>query len=146
MPRISKITIGRLFNLGSYEHVRYELTAEIDPGESAEVAVVAIERILSALNPKMPGSVISEEEIRRKEAELARMIAMPDDEFDRYHRGYVGTRQEYLDRIAEGIGENKVKRAAWLARSKKARQMLNDLGGAAEWKDAKLDWDDYDEF
>lgn len=26
---VTKITIGRLFNLGSYEHVRYELTVEI---------------------------------------------------------------------------------------------------------------------
>jgi hypothetical protein len=31
-----------------------------------------------------------------------------------------------------------------MERSKKARELFNDLGGAAEWKDAKSDWEDYD--
>lgn len=38
------------------------------------------------------------------------------------------------------------KRDAALARAARARKMFDDLGGAAAWKDAKLDWDsDYED-
>jgi hypothetical protein len=39
---ITKITIGRLYNLGSYEHVRYELTAEVPQGESPATAIIGM--------------------------------------------------------------------------------------------------------
>ena len=31
--KITKITVGRLHNLGNYEHVRYELTVEVPEGQ-----------------------------------------------------------------------------------------------------------------
>ena len=51
---ITKITIGRLYNLGSYEHIRYELTCEIPSGESPATALIGLEKLIGALNPKLP--------------------------------------------------------------------------------------------
>lgn len=42
--------------------------------------------------------------------------------------------------------DNVARREAWEARSAKARKLLEDLGGAANFKDAKLDWEDGDDF
>lgn len=86
------MTIGRLYNLGSYEHVRYELTAE---------------------------------------------------EFRRRNGHFEGTPEEYVQRCKEMHGQNVAERNAWEERSAKARKMMDDLGGAAKWRDAKLDWEDY---
>jgi len=141
---ITKITIGRLYNLGSYEHVRYEMTAEIAEGESASKALIGLEKILSALNPKAPGSVPDEDAIKRDIRRLQEMRALNDEDFERFHGGYKGTRAEYLDRISQSIAEGTERLNAWKAKAAKARELLDDLGGAAEFKDAKLDWENYD--
>jgi hypothetical protein len=31
-PRVVRVGIGRLYNLGNYEHIRYDLTIEIPEG------------------------------------------------------------------------------------------------------------------
>ena len=41
---ITKITIGRLYNLGNYEHVRHDLTVEVKDGESAATAITGMEK------------------------------------------------------------------------------------------------------
>ena len=140
--KTTKITIARLYNLGSYEHARYEITAEISEGESASKALIGLEKILSALNPKPPGSVPSEDETKREIRRLEEMRALDDDTFERCHGGYKGTRAEYIERISKSIAEGTARREAWQAKAEKARDLLDDLGGAAEWKDAKLDWED----
>jgi hypothetical protein len=141
--KITKITIGRLFNLGSYEHIRYELCAEVADGESAEKALTGIERILEALNPK--AITKSQGETDREIVRLEAMRRMDDDEFSQHYGGsFKGTRKEYQDRISAGIMEEIEKRHEWKNRNKRARQLLDDLGGAAEWKDAKLSWEDDD--
>jgi len=137
--KITRITIGRLHNLGNYEHIRYELTAEIPDGESPGTALIGMERILEALDPKCPFP--SMEEIGREQFRLDEKRKLDDEEFERLYRG---TREEYTARMQEGIDENRAKRKAWDARHAKARKLLEDLGGAANWKDAKLDWEDGD--
>ena len=140
--KVSKITIGRLYNLGNYEHVRYELTVEVPEGESAAVAVKGMERILEAMSPHM--AVQSESELKRKAAEVERMKTMPAVEWERNYGGHKGTPTEIIERYQTGLDEETLKRQTALARAAKARQLFDDLGGAAEWKDAKLAWEDND--
>ena len=46
--RVSKITVGRLHNLGNYEHVRYEVTVELPPGTAPASVVRDLEDTLRA--------------------------------------------------------------------------------------------------
>lgn len=145
---ITKITIGRLYNLGSYEHVRYELTAEVPDGESAATALLGLERIITALSPKT--STHSRPELEREHNRIEEMrhqlAGKGEDEFRRIHGHFVGTPSEYIDRCAQSYSESVARRDAWEARSEKARKLLDDLGGAANWRDAKLDWQSGDDF
>lgn len=137
---VTKITIGRLFNLGSYEHVRYEIAVEIADGESPATALIGLEKILEALNPRCPCQ--SKDEIKRSRFRLSTMEQLDDEQFERQHGGYTGTRSEYTERIRQGIVDEEAKLKVWQDRHSKARKLLEDLGGAANWKDAKLDWED----
>lgn len=146
-PHISRITIDRLFNLGSYEHVKYGLTIDIPNGCDLKVAsvFVGVERLLEALNPKTLNSCKSESELKREELRLKKAALMTDEQFARQygHAGmsYVGTRAQYQERMRQSWEESKQRRADMCALAEKARQLLDDLGGAAVWKDAKLDWE-----
>ncbi len=140
--KITKITIGRLYNLGSYEHIRYELTVDVPEGESAATAVLGMERILTALNPSK--STKDKAEIDREKHRLETMRALSDEDFRRQHYGFVGTKEEYLQRIQDGIDEATAKRLQWEARQGQARRLFDHLGGASKFRDAKLDWEDYD--
>ena len=51
---VSRIVVGRLYNLGNYEHVRYELTVDVPEGRSAALALKNTLRLLKAANPKPP--------------------------------------------------------------------------------------------
>lgn len=143
--QITKITIGRLFNIGNYEHIRYELSAEIQHGESAESALIGLEKVVSALNPKR--SCKTWDEIKRAERDLCEMRGFTDEEFSRrYGYAFKGAREEYENRIAAGIVEAKFETDKWETRHAKARKYLDAVGGAAKWKDAKLDWENNDQF
>ena len=142
---VTKITIGRLYNLGSYEHIRYELTVEVSQGESPATALLGMEKILTALNPKT--ATLTRAELEREKHRLEELHKkLSDDgpdEFRRCHGHFVGTPEEYIERCEQSHAENVARRDAWEAMSEKARKMLEDLGGAANWRDAKLDWEDY---
>jgi len=141
---ITRITVGRLYNLGSYEHIRYELSVDVPVGESPATALVAVEKILSALSPKTcTHSRIELERDKQRIADMRDVLATQgEEEFRRRHgHSFVGTPEEYIDRCQVSYDENVQRRGAWEYRSEKARKMLEDLGGAANWKDAKLDWE-----
>ena len=140
---ITKITVGRLYNLGSYEHVRYELTVEVKDGESAATAITAIEKILSGLAPLK--GIKSDLELKQKRVEIERMKVMPLVDWERQYGHYAGTAAEVIKRYEEAQAEEIIKAAFVKSRALIARQLFDDLGGAAQWKDAKLDWEDYDE-
>jgi len=143
---VTKITIGRLYNLGSYEHVRYEISVEVKEGESAATAMLGLEKILSELNPRT--STNSRQELARefhRITELRNELSLPEDEFRRKHGHFVGTPFDYVKRVQESHDQNVAKRYAWERRQSKARKMLEDLGGAANWRDAKLDWETDDD-
>lgn len=146
--KISRITIGRLYNLGSYEHVRYELTAEVPDGYSPAVTLIGMEKILAALNPRT--STHDRTELAREKHRLEEMHRRLSDEgpdaFYRYYGHFVGTPEEYIASSERSHAENVAQRDVWEARSAKARKLLEDLGGAANFKDAKLDWETYGDF
>lgn len=145
---ISKITIGRLYNLGSYEHVRYELTAEIPAGDSPTTALIGMEKILAALSPKTSTHSRDELEHDQRSIDAKHELLSSDgpEDFVRRHGHFEGTPEEYIVRCEESHAKNVSERDAWEARSAKARKLLEDLGGAANWKDCKLDWDSTDDF
>lgn len=142
---ITKITIGRLYNLGSYEHIRYELTAEVPQGESPATCIIGMEKILAGLSPKTHTHTRTELEREKHNVEEMRhlLAGKGEEEFRRRHGySFVGTPEEYIARCEESHLKNVAERDAWEARSEKARKLLEDLGGAANFKDAKLDWED----
>ena len=83
MPRstVTRITIARLFNLGSYEHIRYEVTVEVPEGRSASSALIGLETVLSRLSPKRPVGTPSTSELATAFARLERLKTLSDEEF-----------------------------------------------------------------
>lgn len=140
---ISKITVGRLYNLGNYEHIRYELTVDVRP-EEASKAIIAVEKLLAGLAP-IRGTVKTELELQHMRSSIDRMKTMPACEFERSYRGYDGTPSEIVARHEATLSEETSKRNEATKRAAIARNLFNDLGGAAQWKDCKLDWQDYEE-
>ncbi len=49
--KLTKITMARLYNLGHYEHVRFELSAEVPKGGSAKQTFLDLGAILARLRP-----------------------------------------------------------------------------------------------
>lgn len=148
--KVTKITVGRLYNLGSYEHVRYELTVEIPPGESATDAIIGVERILEGMKPESKSCIHSQTELERESRHISALHELlsneGSDEFRNRNGYFKGTPEEYIARCEQIYQENLTKRTAWDARAKKARELFDNIGGASEWKDAKLDWEnDYND-
>lgn len=148
--RVSKITVGRLYNLGSYEHVRYEISLDVAPGESAAKAMIGLERIVKALAPEKSACVKTHDELRRELANIERMRAdlatLGEETFRQRHGFFEGTAKQYIKRCFESWKTSRKKRIAWDRRSAKARAKLDSVGGASKWKDAKLDWENDNDF
>lgn len=146
--KAAKITIGRLYNLGSYEHVRYEISVEVGMEESARDALLGVEKILEGLKPESKCCVKSLFDLERGEHRIkelrAALVANDEGEFRRKHGHFVGTPEEYVARCEESQVGDMAKREAYERRARHARWLLDHLGGAAEWKDAKLDWENDD--
>lgn len=121
-PRVSRITVGRLYNLGNYEHVRYEITVDVPAGVKPSHALTQTLRVLKAANPKPP---CSDYEIRTARESMAKK---PEDltEYDRGHMDIFKQRVERYD--------------AWLAQKERALRILDDIGGSKVEVDAKEAW------
>ena len=91
-PRISRITLGRLHNLGNYEHVRYEVTVELPPGTSPASVARELEDTLNALEPRQP---VSDWDLRQavKTLALPEPVLEPKNDDDRFE-----TPQQVLQR------------------------------------------------
>lgn len=55
-PRVSRVTIGRLYNLGNYEHVRLEVSVDMPPGSSPASVLGDLDALMAGMNPKAPHS------------------------------------------------------------------------------------------
>ena len=142
---VSRITVGRLFNLGNYEHVRYEVTVDVAAGESATQAATAVEAILENLKPLKTQCIETESEIAHAKRAIEEMKTLPAVEWER-RWGTDKTPSEIIQRHEQALAERITKREAAVSRAAMARRLLDDLGGAAQWKDAKLDWQDDSDF
>lgn len=140
---ITKITIGRLYNLGNYEHVRYELTADIPAGESPATCLIGMEKLLAALNPARPPGVPTLGDIKSAEDRLALTYEMTDEEIA---RKYGKCRALVLHKMNKELLAKRTRQQSYDAELARARKQLDDLAGAANYVDAKRDWhdDDYD--
>lgn len=135
--QIRRITIGRLYNLGNYEHVRYELSVEIGEGRSAALALRNTLRLLKAVNPKPP--------IPAYEYERAKLqIEKPDD----WHKNIEDKTQQTKVRREMVVEAKKAvkKFETWVNRRHAAEMVLDDIGGTKSYKDAKLSWGDDDDY
>ena|SRR3990167_5437432 len=140
--KVEKIEIGRLYNLGSYEHISYKLTVAIADGESAATAITGMEKILAGLAPLGNAGLATNSEIAQKKNEIEKMKTMPLADWEQRYGHYAATAVELIERYEGSLQGAIEKRTAAVARAQKARALFDDLGGAAQWKDAKLDWDD----
>lgn len=137
---VTKITVARLYNLGNYEHVRYELTADVPPESGATGAMIALEKILEGMRPVK--GVMSLEDLKRKQEEINLMKTMPAVEWERRYGHYAGTPTEIIARFEESLKDDTERREKAVQIAQKARLLLDNLGGAAVWADAKLGWED----
>jgi len=144
--RISKITVGRLYNLGNYEHVRYDLTVDVAEGESAASAIIALEKIIAGMKPLKNQPIKQEAELERDRRRIEEMKTMPVADWERNYGTYKGTVREIIERHEKDLAENENKRDAAVTRARRARQLFDDLAGAEKWTDAKLTWDNDDYF
>jgi len=134
---VSKITIGRLFNLGNYEHIRYEIAVDVFPGKAAD-ALIGLERILETLNPKKPDYYLTPAAITSAENRIKMLREMTDEQV-RHQHGQ--SKYSLLTKWLKQLEDQKTKTLHWDIRQAHARFMLNDLGGAAKRVDAKEHWD-----
>lgn len=123
-PYVSKITVGRLHNLGNYEHVRYEIEVQVPEGKSASQVLENIERTLDGLDPKPPVSVHDLLNARS-------MLAKPLEEWPEWQRGNEESYRSHIERDK-----------AWRKLQTTARKALDDIGGTTVYTDAKDKWDD----
>lgn len=126
---ISRITIGRLYNLGNYEHVRYELTADIPAGVKPAAVLVNVLKIIRAVDPKPPSSKYELARALEIVAKVEASTEIPEHEKDNLNL--------YRDRIRI--------HANWKANREKALEALDRFGGTEKLTDAKLSWGDDDD-
>lgn len=139
-PRISRISIGRVYNLGNYEHVRYEVTVEIPPGVSAAKAVIGLERIVAGLKPDR--SIQTPSDLASMERQIESMKKMTAEEWETRFRHAAGSRPEVIARYIDDLRKERKRREASVKRQERARKLFDSLNGAAVWRDAKLAWED----
>lgn len=139
-PRISRVTIARLHNLGNYEHVRYEVTVELPPGTSPASVLHRTEQLLNRLDPKAPHSAY--------EVLLAqRLLSKPEPglaDFDDGRDHYETPEQRLASALLERENARKLLQRydEWRKRRDAAHLAFDELGGSRVFTDAKDGWDD----
>ena len=122
--KVSRITIGRLYNLGNFEHIRYEISVDVDGNASATLRNV--ENIIAALNPKRQCDAHTHWRVER----LEKKTDLTDDD------------NKELEQLKKRVKADE----AALKRREKAREKLDKLNGTSVYKDAKLEWDEEDRY
>jgi len=141
--KVRTITLGRLYNLGNYEHIRYEIAVDLDPAEDPSEMLIGLSRIMESLKPLEKYQCPTERSLERARKDILRHEAMSDEEYEREHFGATSTRRQYIDFSIAQLKRDTERREEAIAKREKAHKMLDALGGAAKWTDAKLDWEDW---
>lgn len=121
--QVTRIAIGRLHNLGNYEHIRYDITVDLTNGENPGLIIHRLERLLGALAP-----IKADWEYNRAKE----ILADPERQKDEPARNL----EIYQQRVT--------KHEKAVARRERALILFGALGGASEFTDAKLKWEDDD--
>lgn len=121
---VNRITIGRVHNLGNYEHVRFEISVNLTEEDQPGACLAEIYDLLEDLDPTPP---VSDYDYQRAKAALGR----PDEEWEEWERGNLEHYQNTVNRFEEHR-----------TRRRSAVEQLNQLKGTARYRDAKDDWED----
>lgn len=124
--RISRITVGRVHNLGNYENIRYEVTVDVGFNDNPAKILNHLETTLEDLQAE---SGVDSYELRRARAALEK----PESELD-----------EWDLKNLDGFKNKVAKHEEAIKRRAEAKEALNSLGGTAVYTDAKDSWSDED--
>lgn len=123
---VTRLTIARLYSVGNYEHIRFELGAEVPKGGSAKQTLLDLGAIIARLKPvRIPynygvaKAALQKLPEQMSEAEKARL-----DEYRSIVSEYECAKNLRLE----------------------ALNKLDDLGGTSKHTDAKDSWDDEPQF
>ena len=140
-PRISRVTIARLHNLGNYEHVRYEVTVEIPPDSTPPAEVMRhLSEMLDSLEPKAP---YSPAEVRQDMA----IVSAPVPQIAHFMDGrnhYMSPQERLTEalRMREQAERRLARQKQWESSRDNALSRFNAFGGTSRHEDAKEKWDD----
>ncbi|MDQ3802966.1 MAG: hypothetical protein M3416_03820 [Acidobacteriota bacterium] len=123
--RVSRLHVGRVYNLGNYENMRVEVTVEVGTEDDPARLLRSLEGILDDLRAEGP------EEWYLSRARRA--LEKPESEMDEDDR-------KQLDKHREVIAQHEDA----MRRRAAARAALSTLNYNCERRDAKDDWDDED--
>lgn len=120
--RITQITVARLYNLGNYEHVRFEINAEVPKGGSPKQTLFDLAAIAQRLKPvKKPYDYDN----------MVKTLNKVSEELSEYEKSNI---EEWRERVKEYAALKECQRAAL--------DMLEAIGGTSKRTDAKKDWRD----
>lgn len=125
--KITRLSIGRVHNLGNYENVRYEVQVDVGEGENVSQLLANLENILEDVRAV---SWVSKWDYDRAKE----MLAKPASELSEIELSNLDL---YKKRIADYESVNE--------KRQKAKDALNTLGGNTVFTDAKENWDDQDD-
>lgn len=118
--KVKTITVARLYNTGDYEHVRYELSADVPKDSSACKVMQGLLAILHACSPKCPVS-------RNRMKDLQDRINLPADK----QKHYYGLEGDSLDKAIETakaeLAELQIEYCKWTDARKTALAALDDV-------------------
>lgn len=123
MALISEISIGRLHNLGNYEHIRYEVKLYITGDENPGVVINRVEGLLAALRP-VP---------RDFEYEQAILVLSNPELVARETSRNVETYKRRIEKYNNAI-----------KRRERALVLFGAMNGVSQHTDAKDNWEDDD--
>jgi len=122
--RVTHLSVERLYNLDTYQNVKYSLSAEVLKGESPSETLVHLFRVIAQLAPlRQPESIHSLNHARAKK--LSERSNYEKEHFSQWleeERQFKQKVQARLDAILS----------------------LDRMGGSSTLKDHKLDWGDQD--
>jgi tetrahydrodipicolinate N-succinyltransferase len=120
--RVTCISVGATYNLGNYENVRFDLSAEVGKGESALAVFQELRYIVACLRPA-----------RKPDCE---------DQFERVSKKTDAERSNYEKENFQAWADRMANYHLKQSRRATAIQMLDTLGGNRAFRDAKQKWED----
>lgn len=123
--KVTSLSVSRLYNLGNYQNVKFDLTVQIGPGESASQTFCNLTWILNQLRPlKTPDCQASYEQA----------IKLPEEQQSEYQKQHL---QEWADQMSTWA-EKKRRRSEAVA-------AFDALAGVSKYTDHTRNWDDDDQ-